>query len=54
MTSAIVSVRPFAHGDAVEELTTLLHRAYADHAAAVPVFFASHQTPQHRLGKGEC
>ncbi|MFG2912247.1 GNAT family N-acetyltransferase [Kitasatospora sp. NPDC048298] len=41
----------------MEELTTLLHRAYADHAAAGRVFFASYQSVQdtaHRLGAGEC
>ncbi|MFB7256686.1 GNAT family N-acetyltransferase [Streptomyces nojiriensis] len=41
----------------MEELTALLHRAYADHAAAGRVFFASYQSPEdtrHRLGKGEC
>jgi len=41
----------------VEELTVLLHRAYADHAAAGRVFFASYQSPEdtrHRLSKGEC
>ncbi|WP_329095344.1 hypothetical protein [Streptomyces sp. NBC_01439] len=40
----------------MEELTALLHRAYADHAAAGRVFFASYQSPRdtrHRLGKGE-
>lgn len=50
-------MRRFADGDSVEELTTLLHRAYADHAAAGLVFFASYQTPEdtrRRLGKGEC
>ncbi|WP_181923477.1 GNAT family N-acetyltransferase [Streptomyces inhibens] len=41
----------------MEELTYLLHRAYADHAAAGRVFFASYQSPEdtrYRLGKGEC
>ncbi|MDH6580307.1 GNAT family N-acetyltransferase [Kitasatospora sp. MAP5-34] len=41
----------------MEELTCLLHRAYADHAAAGRVFFASHQSAQdtaYRLGRGEC
>ncbi|MET7766598.1 GNAT family N-acetyltransferase [Streptomyces sp. NPDC005393] len=50
-------MRRFHDGDSVEELTFLLHRAYADHAAAGRVFFASYQSPQdtrHRLSKGEC
>ncbi|GAB2870691.1 GNAT family N-acetyltransferase [Streptomyces mayteni] len=50
-------LRRFQEGDSVEELTRLLHRAYADHAAAGRVFFASYQSPddtRHRLGKGEC
>lgn len=41
----------------MEQLTRLLHLAYADHAAAGQVFFASHQSAQdtaYRLGKGEC
>ncbi|WP_433520163.1 GNAT family N-acetyltransferase (plasmid) [Nonomuraea sp. CA-143628] len=56
-TRESVQVRRFHEGDSVEELTLLLHRAYADHAAAGRVFFASYQSPQdtrHRLGKGEC
>ncbi|MFE1869645.1 GNAT family N-acetyltransferase [Streptomyces sp. NPDC059496] len=41
----------------MDELTALLHRAYADHAAAGRVFFASYRSPRdtrHRLSKGEC
>ncbi|GAA1942941.1 GNAT family N-acetyltransferase [Kitasatospora viridis] len=41
----------------MEQLTGLLHRAYADHATAGRVFFASYQSTQdtaYRLGKGEC
>lgn len=52
-----VVIRRFIEDDSVEELTVLLHRAYADHAAAGLVFFASYQTPEdtlRRLGKGEC
>lgn len=52
-----VAVRLFAEEDSVQELTCLLHRAYADHAAAGRVFFASYQSSQdtaHRLRKGEC
>ncbi|MER6393713.1 GNAT family N-acetyltransferase [Streptomyces sp. NPDC001523] len=55
--SATVQVRRFRNGDSVEQLTLLLHRAYADHAAAGRVFFASYQSPQdtqHRLSQGEC
>ncbi|MFE9255686.1 GNAT family N-acetyltransferase [Streptomyces sp. NPDC006879] len=54
---APVVVRRFAEDDSVEELTRLLHRAYADHAAAGRIFFASYQSLQdtaNRLGKGEC
>lgn len=50
-------VRRFAGRDSVEELTSLLHRAYADHAAAGRAFFASYQSVEDtasRLGKGEC
>ncbi|GAA1225619.1 hypothetical protein GCM10009665_15090 [Kitasatospora nipponensis] len=41
----------------MEQLTRLLHRAYADHAAAGRAFFASYQSVQdtaYRLGRGEC
>ncbi|MFF0293026.1 GNAT family N-acetyltransferase [Kitasatospora sp. NPDC004614] len=41
----------------MEELTSLLHRAYADHAAAGRAFFASYQSVEDtaiRLGRGEC
>ena len=57
ITPRSVDVRPFADGDSVEQLTLLLHRAYADHAAAGRVFFASYQSPQdtrNRLSRGEC
>lgn len=52
-----IIMRRFTDGDSVEGLTTFLHRAYADHAAAGLVFFASYQTPEdtrRRLDKGEC
>ncbi|MEY9850241.1 ribosomal protein S18 acetylase RimI-like enzyme [Streptacidiphilus sp. BW17] len=52
-----VVVRRLTRGDSLEELTTVLHRAYFDHAAAGRVFFASYQTVQdtaHRLARGEC
>ncbi|MFD4654401.1 GNAT family N-acetyltransferase [Kitasatospora sp. NPDC058444] len=41
----------------MEALTRLLHRAYADHAAAGRVFFASYQSVEDtgsRLRRGEC
>lgn len=50
-------LRRFGEGDSVEELTRLLHRAYAGHAAAGRVFFASYQSVQdteYRLSNGEC
>ncbi|MFI6444484.1 GNAT family N-acetyltransferase [Kitasatospora sp. NPDC050543] len=56
-TPAGVPVRRFGAGDSVEELTRLLHRAYADHAAAGRVFFASYQSvrdTEYRLSRGEC
>ncbi|MFJ2228069.1 GNAT family N-acetyltransferase [Streptomyces halstedii] len=52
-----VVVRRFAEGDSVSQLTCLLHRAYAAHAAEGRVFFASYQSVEdtaYRLGKGEC
>ncbi|WP_162688582.1 MULTISPECIES: GNAT family N-acetyltransferase [unclassified Streptomyces] len=55
--SGEAAIRPFTEEDSVQELTCLLHRAYADHAAAGRVFFASYQSPQdtaHRLRSGEC
>ena len=54
--SETVQFRRFDTSDSVEQLTLLLHRAYADHTAAGRVFFASYQSPQdtqHRLSKGE-
>ncbi|WP_024756046.1 GNAT family N-acetyltransferase [Streptomyces exfoliatus] len=47
----------FQDGDSIEELTRLLHRAYAPHAAAGREFFASYQSSEdtrHRLSAGEC
>lgn len=52
-----VVVRRLGDGDSVEQLTTLLHRSYADHAEAGRVFFASYQSVQdtaHRVAGGEC
>jgi ribosomal protein S18 acetylase RimI-like enzyme len=52
-----IEFRTFATEDSVDDLTELLHRAYADHAAEGRQFFASYQTVEdtrHRLSKGEC
>lgn len=51
------TLRRFGGHDSLDELTALLHRAYAAHAAAGRTFFASYQSPadtQHRIAKGEC
>jgi ribosomal protein S18 acetylase RimI-like enzyme len=50
-------LRRFDDGDSAEKLTRLLHRAYAEHAVAGRIFFASHQSVGDtavRLAKGEC
>ncbi|MEV7186430.1 GNAT family N-acetyltransferase [Kitasatospora sp. NPDC093102] len=50
-------MRRFTEGDSVAGLTRLLHRAYADHASAGRLFFASYQSTQDtadRVAKGEC
>ncbi|MGV9690183.1 GNAT family N-acetyltransferase [Streptomyces sp. NPDC003444] len=52
-----VRVRRLTADDSVEELTALLHRSYADHAAAGRVFFASYQSAhdtEYRVSGGEC
>ncbi|WP_395295261.1 GNAT family N-acetyltransferase [Kitasatospora hibisci] len=52
-----VWVQRFGKSDSAEELTSLLHRAYADHAVAGRRFFASYQSVRdtaHRVGTGEC
>ncbi|MFS0695696.1 GNAT family N-acetyltransferase [Streptomyces nitrosporeus] len=52
-----VTVRRLGGGDSVEQLMSLLHRAYAGHAAAGRLFFASYQSVEdtaHRAGQGEC
>ncbi|GAA2746315.1 hypothetical protein GCM10010440_37650 [Kitasatospora cinereorecta] len=57
MGPSAVKLRRFAEGDSAEDLTRLLHRAYADHAAAGRVFFASYQSVRDttaRLARGEC
>ncbi|WP_159043162.1 MULTISPECIES: GNAT family N-acetyltransferase [unclassified Streptomyces] len=41
----------------MKQLTSLLHRSYAGHAAAGRLFFASYQSAEdtaHRAGRGEC
>ncbi|MEU9773488.1 N-acetyltransferase [Streptomyces sp. NPDC047968] len=56
-TGESVVVRPFAERDSLAQLTRLLHRAYASHAAEGRVFFASYQSVEdtaYRLGRGEC
>jgi GNAT superfamily N-acetyltransferase len=52
-----LAFRRFGGGDSVDDLTALLHRAYAEHAAAGRRFFAAYQTPEDtrkRIAKGEC
>ncbi|WP_432114721.1 GNAT family N-acetyltransferase [Streptomyces sp. S1] len=52
-----VRLTRFLDSDSVEDLTRLLHRAYAAHAASSLRFFASYQSvddTRHRLGEGEC
>ena len=50
-------IRRLTTHDSIEELTALLHAAYAQHAAAGRTFFASYQSvddTRHRVDKGEC
>jgi GNAT superfamily N-acetyltransferase len=50
-------VRRFGDGDSYEELTVLLHRAYAELAAMGLRFHATHQGPdvtKKRAERGEC
>jgi uncharacterized damage-inducible protein DinB/ribosomal protein S18 acetylase RimI-like enzyme len=52
-----IEIRPLAARDSFEELTALLHRAYAPLAAAGLNFGAATQTPQHtarRAAEGQC
>ena len=52
-----VHIRRFTTHDSIEELTALLHAAYAEHAAAGRTFFASYQSvgdTRHRVENGEC
>ncbi|MFH8572352.1 GNAT family N-acetyltransferase [Streptomyces sp. NPDC017993] len=53
---AAPTLRRLTADDSVPEITALLHRAYADHAAAGRVFFASYQSDRdtrYRLDRGE-
>lgn len=50
-----LQIRPLSPDDSIEELTDLLHRAYARLAADGFRYFATHQTPEQtaqRLGRG--
>ncbi|MGX4733642.1 GNAT family N-acetyltransferase [Kitasatospora griseola] len=52
-----ILLRRFTRGDSAEDLTQLLHRAYAGHVAAGRMFFASYQSVEDtiaRAGEGEC
>lgn len=52
-----VHVRPLAPSDSISELTTLLHRAYAQLADMGLRFVATHQTEdttRHRIKDAEC
>lgn len=52
-----MELRPLHRGDSVDELTELLHRAYASLAAGGMRYLASHQSPRmtrKRIKKGEC
>jgi ribosomal protein S18 acetylase RimI-like enzyme len=49
--------RQFTPQDSIDELTDLLHQAYAPHAEAGRRFFASYQTSAdtaRRIARGEC
>lgn len=49
--------RKFRESDSLEELTELLHLAYAGHAQAGRMFFACHQNvddTRRRISRGEC
>ncbi|MGW4812178.1 GNAT family N-acetyltransferase [Kitasatospora cineracea] len=50
-------MRRFTGSDSFQGLTRLLHRAYAEHAEAGRMFFASHQSVEDtasRSSRGEC
>jgi GNAT superfamily N-acetyltransferase len=50
-------IRPIAPEDSIEDLTSLIHRAYARHTAAGLRYWATHQTVEDthkRIATGEC
>ncbi len=52
-----ITIRPFNSSDSIEELTDLLHGAYAALADMGFRYYATHQTPketQERISKGQC
>ena len=52
-----ITIRPVSPSDSLEELTDLLHRAYAPLLAAGMRFYATHQPVEataDRIEKGEC
>jgi GNAT superfamily N-acetyltransferase len=53
----MVTIRPYRQSDSLEELTALLHRAYAPLAQMGFKYFASHQTvdqTRRRIAGGSC
>ena len=56
-SAAPLLIRPWAATDSVEELTELLHRAYAGLAAIGLRYWATHQSAEvtrHRIAQGQC
>lgn len=52
-----IAIRPWHASDSVEDLTELLHRAYAGLAAMGLRFWATHQSAEvtrNRIAQGEC
>ncbi|MFH2048061.1 MAG: GNAT family N-acetyltransferase [bacterium] len=52
-----LTIRPLNDSDSIEELTDLLHRAYAVLAEMGFRYYATHQTPEQtkeRISKGQC
>jgi GNAT superfamily N-acetyltransferase len=52
-----IAIRPLNDSDSIEELTELLHRAYAVLAEMGFRYYATHQTPEEtkeRIDKGQC
>ena len=57
MSSHSITIRPFAESDSLEELTELLHRAYAPLAEMGLKYLATHQTVEttrKRISDGIC